>query len=99
MHVHASRAMWNVDNAQGALVFRLSPSSFDVVGGITHVDGGAWPPPGGFVCGCSFERRVRRSFFIGDNLFTISGQAMAVNSLVPATLLEQVATVELVAPP
>lgn len=83
----------------GALVFRLSPSSFDVVGGITHVDGGAWPPPSGFVCGCSFERRVRRSLFIGDNLFTISGQAMAVNSLVPATLLEQVATVELVAPP
>ena len=32
---------------------------------------------------------MRRSLFIGDNLFTISGRAMAVNSLVPATLLEQ----------
>ncbi len=63
---------------QGAYVFQISTEGIQLRGRITHIQGDDLLKSGYWF---SSENSVYRSLYIGDNLYTISGAMIKINSL------------------
>jgi len=72
---------------QGACVFDISPDGIEYRGGITHLEDGADLKNGYWSYS---EYFVERAFYIGDVLYTVSGELVKMNDLGSLDLLNEI---------
>jgi len=65
----------------GSLVFGLENNAFSLKGRIDHSDGGKYTEPDYWRGYSYYDNTVKRSLYIGDNLFTFSNKYLKVNKI------------------
>jgi inhibitor of cysteine peptidase len=72
---------------QGAYVFKVTTSSFELRGGITHQENAASSL---YYYGYNYDMQVHRALYIDNTLYTVSNEKILLNNLDTLALIAEV---------
>jgi len=83
-------------NFAGAIAFLISGDKLALKGGVDHSEGGQTAAPDFWNSYSYYDNTVKRSLYIGDNLYTFSNQFLKINSLLDLKEVNKITLTEII---